>query len=143
MRDYEDIKKMRRPQYSDLPPMSIHDRAAQFAPFAALVGYGDAVEETERLTEGRREMEEDEIGELNRRLAELSERLKERPKIRVTYFIPDKKKSGGRYASKIGNARTIDLYDNRIIFTDGEAVAVKDMYSIVFIDGPVGSGDLR
>jgi len=143
MRDYEDIKKMRRPQYADLPPMSIHDRAAQFAPFAALVGYGDAVEETERLTEGRREMEEDEIGELNRRLAELSERLKERPKIRVTYFIPDKKKSGGRYASKIGNARTIDLYDNRIIFTDGEAVAVKDMYSIVFIDGPVGSGDLR
>jgi hypothetical protein len=143
MRDYEDIKKMRRPQYADLPPMSIHDRAAQFAPFAALVGYGDAVEETERLTEGRREMEEDEIGELNRRLAELSERLKERPKIRVTYFIPDKKKSGGRYASKIGNARTIDLYDNRIIFTDGEAVAVKDMYSIVFIEGSVGSGDLR
>ncbi|MBR2550918.1 MAG: hypothetical protein IKE92_13060 [Clostridiales bacterium] len=140
MRDYEDIKKMRRPQYADLPPMSIHDRAAQFAPFAALVGYGDAVEETERLTEGRREMEEDEIGELNRRLAELSERLKERPKIRVTYFIPDKKKSGGRYASKIGNARTIDLYDNRIIFTDGEAVTVKDMYSIVFIEG---SGDLR
>ena len=137
MRDYEDIKKMRRPQYADLPPMSIHDRAAQFAPFAALVGYGDAVEETERLTEGRREMEEDEIGELNRRLAELSERLKERPKIRVTYFIPDKKKSGGRYASKIGNARTIDLYDNRIIFTDGEAVAVKDMYSIVFIEGSV------
>ena len=135
MRDYEDIKKMRRPQYADLPPMSIHDRAAQFAPFAALVGYGDAVEETERLTEGRREMEEDEIGELNRRLAELSERLKERPKIRVTYFIPDKKKSGGRYASKIGNARTIDLYDNRIIFTDGEAVAVSDMYSIVFIEG--------
>ena len=135
MRDYEDIKKMSRPQYSDLPPMSIHDRTAQFAPFAALVGYGDAVEETERLTEGRREMEEDEIGELNRRLAELSERLKERPKIRVTYFIPDKKKSGGRYASKIGNARTIDQYNNAIVFTDGETVAIKDMYSVVFVEG--------
>ena len=137
MRDYDDIKKMKRPQYADLPPMSIHDRAAQFAPFAALVGYGDAVEETERLTEGRRVMEEDEIGELNRRLSELSERLKERPKIRVTYFIPDKKKSGGRYASKIGNARVIDQYNNKIIFTDGESVAVKDMYSIVFIEGTV------
>ena len=135
MRDYEDIKKMKRPQYADLPPMSIHDRAAQFAPFAALVGYGDAVEETERLTEGRRVMEEDEISELNRRLSELSERLKERPKIRVTYFIPDKKKSGGRYASVTGSVRTIDQYNNKIIFTDGETVAVKDMYSIVFIEG--------
>ena len=135
MRDYEDIKKMKRPQYADLPPMSIHDRAAQFAPFAALVGYGDAVEETERLTEGRRGIEEDEIAELNRCLAELSERLKERPKIRLTYFIPDKKKSGGRYASVTGNVRTIDQYNNKIIFTDGKTVALKDMYSIVFIEG--------
>ena len=87
MKNYDDIKGFSRPQYPDLSPMSIHDRAAQFAPFAALVGYEDAVEETERLTDSRREMEEDEIAELNRRLQELTERLKERPKIRVTYFI--------------------------------------------------------
>ena len=133
MRSYDDIKNLKRPQYPDLPPMSIHDRAAQFSPFAALVGYEDAVEETERLTDSRREMLEDEINELNRQLGELSTRLKDRPKIRVTYFIPDKKKDGGSYASKVGNARTIDQYNNAIVFTDGETVAIKDMYSVVFI----------
>ena len=134
MRNYDDIINLSRPQYHDLPPMSIHDRAAQFSPFAALVGYDAAVEETARLTDSRREMEEDEINELNRQLSELSERLSERPRIRVTYFIRDKKKEGGRYASKIGNARTIDQAENRIIFTDGESVPVKDMYSVVFIE---------
>ena len=134
MRNYDDIINLSRPQYHDLPPMPIHDRAAQFSPFAALVGYDAAVEETARLTDSRREMEEDEINELNRQLSELNKRLSERPRIRVTYFIRDRKKEGGRYASKIGNARTIDQAENRIIFTDGESVPVKDMYSVVFIE---------
>ena len=134
MRNYDDIINLSRPQYHDLPPMSIHDRSAQFSPFAALVGYDAAVEETARLTDSRREMEEDEINELNRQLSELNKRLSERPRIRVTYFIRDRKKEGGRYASKIGNARTIDQAENRIIFTDGESVPVKDMYSVVFIE---------
>ena len=134
MRNYDDIINLSRPQYHDLPPMPIHDRAAQFSPFAALVGYDAAVEETARLTDSRREMEEDEINELNRQLSELTERLHERPKIRVTYFIRDSKKDGGRYASKAGNARTIDQAQNRIVFTDGESVPVKDMYSVVFIE---------
>ncbi len=134
MRNYDDIINLSRPQYHDLPPMSIHDRAAQFSPFAALVGYDAAVEETARLTDSRREIEEDEINELNRQLSELNKRLSERPRIRVTYFIRDRKKEGGRYASKIGNARTIDQAENRIIFTDGESVPVKDMYSVVFIE---------
>lgn len=134
MRNYDDIINLSRPQYHDLPPMSIHERAAQFSPFAALVGYDAAVEETARLTDSRREMEEDEINELNRQLSELNKRLLERPMIRVTYFIRDRKKEGGRYASKVGNARTIDQAENRIIFTDGESVPVKDMYSVVFIE---------
>ena len=134
MRNYDDIINLSRPQYHDLPPMSIHDRSAQFSPFAALVGYDAAVEETARLTDSRREMEEDEINELNRQLSELNKRLSERPRIRVTYFIRDRKKEGGRYASKIGNARTIDQAENRIVFTDGESVPVKDMYSVVFIE---------
>ena len=134
MSRYDDIINLERPQYIDLPPMSMHDRAAQFSPFAALVGYEDAVKETARLTDARRELSEDDTAELNRQLGELTERLSERPQIRVTYFIPDKKKDGGRYASKIGNARTIDQYNNAIVFTDGEAVQIKDMYSVVFID---------
>ena len=133
MNNYDDIKNMTRPQYPDLPPMPVHDRAAQFSPFAALVGYEDAVEETERLTDSRREMEQDEINELNARLQELSDRLQDRPKIRVTFFIRDKKKEGGSYASKVGNVRMIDRFNNVILFADGASVPVRDMYSIVFI----------
>ena len=133
MNNYDDIKDMTRPQYPDLPPMPVYDRAAQFSPFAALVGYEDAVEETERLTDSRREMEQDEINELNARLQELSDRLQDRPKIRVTFFIRDKKKEGGSYASKVGNVRTIDRFNNVILFVDGASVPVRDMYSIVFI----------
>ena len=139
MSKYDDILSKTRPQYPDLPPMSIHDRAAQFSPFAALVGYEDAVEETARLTDSRRELSEDEITELNLQLGKLSTRLNERPTIRVTYFIPDKKKDGGRYASKIGNARTIDQYNNAVVFTDGESISIKDMYSVVFTDEGVKS----
>ena len=134
MRDYSDIKHLNRPQYADLPPMSIHDRAAQFSPFAALVGYDDAVEETARLTDSRREMLEDEINELNRQLGKLEEMLPERPKIRVTYFVADKKKDGGSYRSKIGNARIIDHYNNTIVFIDGEVISINDMYSVVFVE---------
>jgi hypothetical protein len=133
-RDYSDMINLPHHVSDKHPHMSLYDRAAQFAPFAALVGYEDAVEETERLTDSRREMEEDEIAELNRRLQELTECLNDRPKIRVTYFIRDKKKDGGRYASIIGNARVIDQLSNSIVFTDGCSVPVKDMYSIVFID---------
>ena len=133
MNNYDDIKDMTRPQYPNLPPMPVYDRAAQFSPFAALVGYEDAVEETERLTDSRREMEQDEINELNARLQELSDRLQDRPKIRVTFFIRDKKKEGGSYASKVGNVRTIDRFNNVILFADGASVPVRDMYSIVFI----------
>ena len=130
MSNYDDIKHLKRPQYPDLPPMSIHDRAAQFSPFAALVGYDGAVAETERLTEKRREMSEEEIRDLNEMLAELSERLSERPRIRVMYFIPDERKEGGRYEEKEGNLRTIDTYHKMLVFTDGAKVPVDFTYYI-------------
>lgn len=133
MKNYDDIKGLTRPYYPDFLPMSIHDRAAQFSPFAALVGYEDAVEETQRLTEARREISEEELAELNMQLQKLQERFPDHPKIRITYFIPDKKKQGGSYHSKVGYARTIDQYNNTIIFTDGEAVKIEDMYSVVVI----------
>ena len=77
---------------------------------------------------------EEELRELNEAVASLSECIATRPLVTVDYFIPDARKEGGRYASKIGNARTIDQAENRIIFTDGESVPVKDMYSVVFIE---------
>ena len=82
--NYDDIKHLTRPQYDNLHPMSMHDRAAQFSPFAALVGYDDAVAETARLTDSRAVLTEDEMTVLNADLNRLFDRLNERPQISVT-----------------------------------------------------------
>ena len=132
--NYDDIKHLTRPQYDDLHPMSMHDRAAQFSPFAALVGYDDAVAETARLTDSRAELTEDEISELNANLNRLLDSLDEQPQISVTYFVPDEKKSGGRYVEKLGVVRIYDSYSQELVFTDGVRIAVADMSALTFID---------
>lgn len=131
---YSKLKNITRPQYPDLPPMSIEDRAAQFSPFAAVVGYDDAVEETARLTDSMIELSEDEIVLLNEALARLRESIDEKPQIRVTYFVPDVKKDGGEYVSKTGIVKRIDDYENALIFTDGEKVAVSSIIKVEFVD---------
>ena len=130
---YDNIKHLTRPQYDDLPPMSMSDRAAQFSPFAALVGYDDAVAETARLTDSRIELTEDEINELNANLNRLLDNLDEQPEIRVTYFVLDEKKSGGKYVDKVGVVRIYDSYSNELVFMDGEKIAVADMSSMKFV----------
>ncbi len=131
--NYDDIKHLTRPQYDDLHPMSMSDRAAQFSPFAALVGYGDAVAETARLTDNRIELTEDEINELHANLNRLLDSLDEQHEVKVTYFVPDEKKSGGKYVDKVGVVRIYDSYANELVFMDGARVAVSDMYSLVLI----------
>ncbi|MBQ9383923.1 MAG: hypothetical protein IJT87_06775 [Ruminiclostridium sp.] len=134
MRDnYDDIKHLSRPRYDEYPPMSAHDRAAQFSPFAALVGYDDEVAETARLTDSRDELTEDEINELNAALNRVLSIIGEQPVIKVTYFIPDDRKSGGRYAEKTGAVRIYDGYENALVFTDGMRIAVNDMRHVELI----------
>ncbi|MBO7452769.1 MAG: hypothetical protein J6U54_20760 [Clostridiales bacterium] len=131
MSKYDDILHLNRPQYPDHPPMSLHDRAAQFSPFAALVGYDAAVAETARLTDRRREMSEEEIVDLNDKLNELKKIKSSRPMVTVDYFIPDIRKEGGSYHTKKGNVRTIDEYNDMIVFVDGDKIAIGDTYSII------------
>lgn len=130
---YEDIIHLTRPQYDDFPPMDISDRAAQFSPFAALTGYDEAVAETARLVDSRIALTEDDENELNANLNFLIDTIlsiadpNERPEVRVSYFIPDEKKSGGKYVDKIGTVRIFDSYTRELVFTDGTRVAVTDM----------------
>ena len=132
--NYDDIKHLTRQQYDDLHPMSMHDRAAQFSPFAALVGYDDAVAETARLNDSKAELTEDEMSELNANLNRLLDRLDEQPEISVTYFVPDEKKSGGKYVEKQGVVRIYDSYANELVFTDGVRIAVADMAKLDFME---------
>ena len=130
--NYDDIKHLTRPQYDDLHPMSMSDRAAQFSPFAALVGYSDAIAETARLTDSKSDLTEDEMSELNANLNRLLDSLDEQPKIRVTYFVPDERKSGGRYVEKQGLVRIYDSYSQELVFTDKTRINIQDIIKIEF-----------
>lgn len=132
--NYDDIKHLTRPQYDDLPPMSISDRAAQFSPFAALVGYDDAVAETARLTDSRLALTEDEIFELNANLNRLLDCLEEQPEIKVTYFVPDEKKSGGRYVEKVGMVRIYDEYSQELVFMDKVRINIQDIVDLIILE---------
>lgn len=132
MDKYDDIKHLTRPQYDDLPPMSMHDRAAQFSPFAALVGYDDAVAETARLVGDRIELTEDEMSELNTDLNRLLDTIDKQPQISVTYFVPDERKSGGSYVNKVGVVRVYDDYSQELVFMDKSRISIQDIIGIEF-----------
>lgn len=127
---YEDIIRLPHPDLKNHPRMSMHDRAAQFSPFAALTGHGDHIRETARLTDGKTEMEEDELALLDERLRYLRERLAEKPQVTVAYFRPDDRKDGGAYLTVTGTVRKIDEYEHRILFDDGTAVDIGEIYDI-------------
>lgn len=80
------------------------------------------------------ELTEDETLELNANLNRLLDSLDEQPQISVTYFVPDEKKSGGKYVEKVGVVRIFDSYSQELVFTDGVQIAVADMAKLDFME---------
>ncbi|MCX4257768.1 MAG: hypothetical protein OSJ54_12700 [Oscillospiraceae bacterium] len=130
MGKYDDILNLPHHVSNTRPHMSMHDRAAQFSPFAALTGYDDTVRETARLTDEKLELTADRINDLNQKIAFLKEHAEERPEITVEYFIPDEKKSGGKYVTLLGKFRRIDEYNHNMVFTSGEEIPLNDIFEI-------------
>ena len=95
MSRYDDIINLPHHVSPTRQRMSMHDRAAQFAPFAALVGYDEAVAETARLTESRPELDEQEQQAINERLAYIVNHIHEQPEISIKYFVPMNAKVAG------------------------------------------------
>ena len=114
---YADVIGLPRHQSDRHPHMSLHDRAAQFAPFAALVGYDEMVDEEARLTDRQIAPGESDLDRLDRKFSRLSGLLsaKQRPLISALVFIPDSRKAGGRYDTVTGRARKLDLYEKKLI----------------------------
>ncbi len=110
--------------------MPVHDRAAQFSPFAALVGYDAVIDETARLTDSKRELTEDEERELNASLRLLMDSIAKHPKVTVTYFVPDERKSGGSYREKTGIVRGFNENESTLVFADGTVLPIMDLHSI-------------
>lgn len=130
MRNYEDIRNHERYQLKHHTPMSLESRAAQFAPFAALVGYDEEIGEAARLTDGREELSEDAVDALNQAFQKLLEHEEERPLVMVTYFQPDAKKDGGRYMTYTGNFRFYDAEKRVMKFVGGMVIGVGQMCRI-------------
>ena len=124
MKDYSKIINLPHHQSATRKRMSNYDRAAQFAPFAALTGHDEAIKETARLTDDYMEMGEDRLGELSAKIQLLIDKLSEQPEITVVYFVPDERKSGGSYAEKTGVVRIIDEYERKLVFYDGDKILI-------------------
>ena len=132
---YEDIVNLPHHVSPSRSHMSIMDRAAQFSPFAALTGYEDAVEETARLTQAIREMDETKRALLDQKLRILVEKQGTQQLVRVTYFVPDARKAGGTYETIEDHFLKLDPYLRRLIFAGGMEIRldmVLDMEGDIF-----------
>ena len=129
---YEDMLELPHPVSKTHPQMPRRDRAAQFAPFAALTGYEEAVREAARITEEKMILDEDSKEQLDWKLRCLQEKVKEKPTITVTYFLKDEKKKGGKYVTVTGVLKKIDSYTHQFVLESGEEIPVEDIVSLEF-----------
>lgn len=131
MRDYSDIINVVYRKSSARKRMSISDRAAQFAPFAALTGHDDAIKETARLTEKKRKKSESELEALDRKLKEITDIIDTLPEITVEYFAADEKKEGGIYKRFTGKLRLVDEINREFIFKDGTKINIDNITELI------------
>ena len=131
---YDDIIDLPHPVSRRHPQMPLSDRAAQFAPFAALTGHDEAIKETARLTDSFVELSEEQREKLDKRLQVLLAEMEEDPlrehEIQGTYFQPDARKDGGAYVSVSGKVKKVDVYRRQIFFADGTALPMDNLISI-------------
>ncbi len=127
---YDDIIDMPHHVSDRHPHMSVHDRAAQFAPFAALTGHGAAIAETARLTEEKHELDESQKAVLDQKLMNIMYNADEK-NVNVDYFVADERKSGGRYERFTGRIRRIDEYERVLVMEDGTVIPIDNIQDII------------
>ena len=127
---YDEIINLPHHVSKTRPQMPMPDRAAQFAPFAALTGYDSAIKETGRLTDEKIELDEGILTVLDRKYQLLMDALDEAPEIEITYFKPDERKAGGKYITATGAVKKIDDFERWITMQDGTKIPMDDILSI-------------
>ena len=127
---YDDIINLSRPASGKRSPMSMHDRAAQFSPFAALTGYAAVIEETGRLTDRQIELDEGGKALLDEKLRFLRQHLNRNPRVSLRFFRPDSRKSGGEYVTVSGCLKAMDSVRHCLIMADGEEITLERLLDI-------------
>ena len=129
---YDEIINLPHHVSKTRPQMPMSDRAAQFAPFAALTGYESAIKETGRLTDERIELDEEALTALNRKYQLLMDTLDDAPEVTIIYFQPDERKAGGQYVSATGTVKKVDTFGRRILLQDGTRIPLDSVYDLRF-----------
>lgn len=127
---YDDIINMPHHVSKKHPQMSLYARSAQFAPFAALTGYEEAVKETARETENELDIDDELKAILDDKLQLIIEQKDNKPEVSITYFVKDKKKKGGAYITKTGIVKKIDSYNQILSLADNTEIPIKDIIDI-------------
>ena len=127
---YNDIINLPHHVSKKYPQMSLESRSAQFAPFAALVGYEDAIKETVRLTFERKDFDEEYQSILDRKLQIVKENIILKPKLKITYFENDTKKDGGSYITVLENIEKFNEYREVIILKNNQEIPINDIVDI-------------
>ena len=137
---YDDIINLPHHVSAKRPHMAREDRAAQFAPFAALTGHGESVTEAARITGQRIDLDEYEKELLRGRLQYLCGCVEgwnaaglpaeERPLVEITYFLPDLRKEGGEYVLVIAPVKKMDLYARQLVLADGTIVPLDEIIRV-------------
>lgn len=130
MDKYEDIINLPHHVSKTRKHMTIEQRSAQFAPFAALTGYSDEIKETARLTTKRIELDDSQKEINSNKLNYILDNLDLKPEVTFTYFVPDLKKKGGKYIDKTGIVRTIDNYSSFVILYDKTKIPINEIINI-------------
>ena len=130
MGSYDDIIHLPHHVSATRPHMPITDRAAQFSPFAALTKHGDAIVETARLTQERKELTEDAKTKIEMRLNLLAKQIASQPQVSITYFQPDEMKDGGSYITVAGVVIKIDVYDHIVVMQDKIKIPIENIFEI-------------
>lgn len=127
---YDDILECPHHTSGKHTPMSLYQRAAQFAPFAALTGHEECMEETARLTTERMTLDESEIERINQKIQELAQHLEDKWMVEITYFKPDSHKQGGAYLTDVGTIRKINLLEKNLVMDSGIVISMEQIVRI-------------
>ena len=125
---YDDIIHLPHHVSSTRPRMSAIDRAAQFSPFAALTGYDTSIKESARLTDARIELDDSQKEEIGEKLRLVTGQLD--AEIKINYFLPDTKKTGGKYVLAAGAVKKVDEYERMIIMGDGKQIPIDEVIDV-------------
>lgn len=130
---YSDIINEKAPEIRTRQRMPVMDRAAQFSPFAAVVGHDAKVEETARQTDKKIVLDEQAKEIINDKIMCIIANPTDFEGMKITYFVPDERKSGGKYVTAIGSIHKIDKLEKVIVLEDGTRVKIYDILDVWLI----------